>query len=269
MPLLPVLWLLASASTIAARAITTDASSIPDFTTTSFITSVPTHTTIPGAECYDIRYCRTLEGLVQSCIVTILACVWFAVHRNIPAPRVEHPHDNFFVRTGLFVWYKILDQRQAFTIFMVTLLVPEWVLAWALRQFLMARKLSKELEKARKVAARRREEELSKSREAEKEVNESVDYGVEDDPAAESSGRSTRSEQDRLIKRQVTSSDKVGTRQCKGRCEKCGPHCCVDDVRKSEHNQIAVAERVQKASEGGLTFDRIYRDALIWTQNGR
>ncbi|KAF7984844.1 hypothetical protein HWV62_10795 [Athelia sp. TMB] len=239
----------ASSAAIAARAIITDVSSISAAGTSSFITSSPTNTTIPSSSCKDIDHCRTLAAIVQSCIVTVLACVWFAVHRNIPAPSVDHPHDNSFVRILLFVWYKIVDQRQALTVFVVTLLVPEWVLAWALRQFLNARRLAEELEEAREEASLRREAELSEGRGAEKDVNESADDQVNDEPRVGSAVMLTRSEHDRLIKRQTISSDRVGTRECKKRCEECGLHCCVDDVREFERSQIAVAERVHKASE--------------------
>ncbi|KAF7974339.1 hypothetical protein HWV62_12398 [Athelia sp. TMB] len=238
----------ASSAAIAARAIITDVSSISAADTSSFITSVPANSSLPDGPCKDIDHCRTLVAIVQSCIVTILACVWFAVHRNIPAPSVDHPHDNSFVRILLFVWYKILDQRQALTVFVVTLLVPEWVLAWALRQFLNARRLAKELKEAREDASRTREGELSRGRGREAE-KESADDQANDEPRAGSSVMPARSEHDRLIKRQTISSDKIGTRECKKRCEECGSHCCVDDVREFERNQIAVAERVHKASE--------------------
>ncbi|KAF7984843.1 hypothetical protein HWV62_10793 [Athelia sp. TMB] len=244
MLLLPTLQLLTSASTIVARAISADSSSISDANTASLIGSTYVNSTIPGAECYDIRYCRTLEGLAQSCIVTILACVWFAVHRNIPAPRVAHPHNNLFIRALLFVWYKILDQRQALTVFVVTLLVPEWVLAWALRQFLMARRLAKELEEARGYASRTREAELSEGREAEKEFNESADDGVEGDPAADSSEMSMH---DRLINRQSGSRHDITSRKCE---HKCNIHRSPDDVHKAEYyDQLTVAERLAKANE--------------------
>ncbi|KAF7974336.1 hypothetical protein HWV62_12392 [Athelia sp. TMB] len=239
MLLYTTLRLLASASTIVARAISTDASLIPDASTSSFIVSAPANTTLLDASCKDIDHCRTLAAIVQSCIVTILACVWFAVHRNIPAPRVDHHHDNFLIRTILFVWYTILDQRQALTVFVVTLLVPEWVLAWALRQFLMARKLSKKLEKAREEAGQRRETELSEGLQADKEAGEFTDNEVDNEPLAESSGTSMHSEDKGLIKRQVTNQDKVDSSQ----------HPSIDDMRKAENDQVAVALRVAKASE--------------------
>ncbi|KAF7984561.1 hypothetical protein HWV62_13767 [Athelia sp. TMB] len=94
-----------------------------------------------------------MYSIVQSCIVTILSCVWFAVHPNIPAPKTFRPrHSDFFARTILFLWHAILDQKQAAVVFVVSFLAPEWVLAWALRQLLVARKLVQQLEIARTEA---------------------------------------------------------------------------------------------------------------------
>ncbi|KAF7984873.1 hypothetical protein HWV62_10853 [Athelia sp. TMB] len=250
MLLLPALQLLVSASTIVARAVRIDASTIPDANTTSFITSAPTITTLPDSRCKDIDHCRTLVGIVQSCIVTILACVWFAVHRNIPAPRVDPPHySNLFVKVFMSVWFKILGQRQAVTVFVVTLLIPEWVLAWALRQFFVALELSSRLEEAREAAGRRQETELLEGREPENEVRESTDDGEDDKTLAESSGVSTHSENDRLIKRQVTSQDNVNSSKCKRWCEECGLHPSTDDIHKAVYDQVAVAQFVGKSNE--------------------
>ncbi|KAF7974345.1 hypothetical protein HWV62_12410 [Athelia sp. TMB] len=243
----PALHLLASASTIVARAVSTDASLIPDTNTTGFVASAPTNATIGDAACKDIDHCRTLGSLIQSCIVTILACVWFAVHRNVPAPTVRPPfHSNLLVRVFLFVWYKIRAQRQAVTVFVVTLLVPEWVLAWALRQFIAARDLSKKLEEARR---RRQETRLREGRTAEKEASEFSDNGLEDDSLSGPSAMSMDSEHDQLIKRQVTSKSGFISKRCKGRCEECGLHPSADDLREAEYDQVRVARRVGKANE--------------------
>ncbi|KAF7979535.1 hypothetical protein HWV62_42124 [Athelia sp. TMB] len=245
-----ILHLLASVSTIVARAVGTDASSIPDANTTSFVASAPTNTTLPEVSCKDIDHCRTLVGIVQSCILTILACVWFAVHRNIPAPKADPPrYDNIFVKTYMFIWAKILNQKQAVTVFLATLLVPEWVLAWALRQFFVARRLVEELEKAREHATQKRETDLPQGREAEKEPSESTDDRMEDESIVDSSGMSTYSEHDGLIKRHVTTHDRLSSRRCKGQCGECGVHPSVEDVREAGYDQVAVALRVAKVDE--------------------
>ncbi|KAF7974348.1 hypothetical protein HWV62_12416 [Athelia sp. TMB] len=237
-------------SAIDARAVSADAIPLPPATATSFIASVATNATLSSGECDNIHYCRTLEGLVLSCLVTILACAGFAVHRNIPAPKVDRPrHANFFVRTGLFVWYKILDQRQAANVFVVALLVPEWVLVWALRQLIVARDLVEQLEGARAEANEKREsackELASEALETEKEVSESSIHAVIDESPAESSGISTHSEHAPLINPQYKPLDRIVTRRCKKRCEDC-------DVHKSEYDQVAMAKRVGMANEAWM-----------------
>ena len=210
---------------------------------TSLITSAPTNPTLP-ASCKDIDHCRTLAGLVQSCIVTILACVWFAVHRNIPEPKVDRPrHGNLFHRALLFVWHKILDQRQAANVFVVALLVPEWVLAWALRQWLVARGLAMQLEIARVAATEEREQSTPQAQNVEKEVSES-------EALPGSSGISTHSTHAQFIDQQPQLLNRVARRRCKRQCEDCGLHCSADDVYKSECDQVAMAKRVGTADEG-------------------
>lgn len=169
----------------------------------------------------------------------------------------------------MLIWTKIIDQRQAATVFLVTLLVPEWVLAWALRQFFTARSLSKKLEEARKVAGRRQETGPLEGREAEKRTSESTEKGVDDEPLAEFSRMSTHSESDRLIKRQVISQEQFENRQCKGQCGECGLRPSADDVRTAEYDQVAVAQRVAKANEGELSSDWIYPYVLTSAQHGR
>ncbi|KZP06168.1 hypothetical protein FIBSPDRAFT_842381 [Athelia psychrophila] len=107
------------------------ASPFPD-TTNSLASSNPTSNT-----CKDLDHCRSLVGIVTSCLATIFACVWVAVHPNIPGPRQN--------------W--ISKQAESVKLVVVTLLVPEWVLAWAVRQFLQAREYADRLESARKHAA--------------------------------------------------------------------------------------------------------------------
>ena len=84
--------------------------------------------------CDNIHNCRTLLSIIWSCLVTIFACIWVAVHRNIPGPRQRWI-------TIRLEWLKIV---------VVTLLAPEWILAWAVRQFLRAHEVAKQLESARR-----------------------------------------------------------------------------------------------------------------------
>ncbi|KAI0062785.1 hypothetical protein BV25DRAFT_1769140, partial [Artomyces pyxidatus] len=60
--------------------------------------------------------------IIWSSLVTIPACVWTAVHRNIPGPT----------KTGESrLWHIVVRVLEVVQIVVVTLLVPEWVLAWA------------------------------------------------------------------------------------------------------------------------------------------
>ncbi|KZP19179.1 hypothetical protein FIBSPDRAFT_744307 [Athelia psychrophila] len=86
--------------------------------------------------CNDLHHCRSLVGIVTSCVATIFACVWVAVHPNVPGP------DQSLISRCF----------QSFKLVAATLLVPEWVLAWAMRQFLQAQKFAKILEDARNAA---------------------------------------------------------------------------------------------------------------------
>ncbi|KZP03664.1 hypothetical protein FIBSPDRAFT_844731 [Athelia psychrophila] len=103
------------------------ASSVLD-TSFAFASSESTSNT-----CHDINNCRTMVGIVTSCLATIFACIWVAVHPNMPGPKQS--------------WMS--RQIRSLKLVVVTLLVPEWVLAWAVRQYLQARRYGKKLEAAR------------------------------------------------------------------------------------------------------------------------
>ncbi|KAF7979537.1 hypothetical protein HWV62_42128 [Athelia sp. TMB] len=248
--------LLVLPSPVDARAVVADATSLPTatVTVTAFITSVATNVALPSGECDNIHYCRTLVGIVQSCILTILACVWFAVHRNVPAPKVDRPSQgNHLVRTGLLIWYKILDQRQAVIVFVVTLLVPEWVLAWALRQWLVAHKLVFNLEIARTVANRKCRQVMPQARDVRNEIYDSAELVVADEVVAGSSGISAHSERHLLVSRQRTPQNKLAGRQCEEQCGKCGLHCSLEEC-----DQVAMAKRVAKANETWETMHALF-----------
>lgn len=201
-------------STLPARAAITAISSLSNINS-AFLTSSPSHTTISDSECYDIRTCRTLVAIVQSCLVTILACVWFAVHRNIPEPKEGcELKGNFAVKAGQWFWYKILNQRQAAIVFIVALLVPEWILAWALRQFFGARSLRKRLEGVAKQARKSAELKSSESSEEvphntpQAEITaESRSANKDNERDIRSSNLSVHSDKDRLIELSTQSQD--------------------------------------------------------------
>lgn len=108
--------------------------------------------------CKDIDICRTRYTIIWSSLVTILACVWTAVHRNVPEP--ERADESRF-------WRIVGGVLEAAKIVVVTVLVPEWVLAWAVRQSLNARVVSRELEEARRRGEAKWNERLEKLKAAE------------------------------------------------------------------------------------------------------
>jgi len=61
---------------------------------------------------------RSLYGIFWSCLSTLFACTWIAVHPNIPAPRDS--------------WWEVLGRRLA--IMGYILLAPEFLIFWAARQ---------------------------------------------------------------------------------------------------------------------------------------
>ncbi|CCL99483.1 uncharacterized protein FIBRA_01501 [Fibroporia radiculosa] len=103
--------------------------------------------------CTDISSCRTLWSIIYSCLATIFACVWVAIHKNFSHPK----------QTSVDV---VLDK-----VFIVALavLAPEWILGWAVRQLLMARNLAQKLN------------ECAKSRQKEERLKLSMRDGPDDD----------------------------------------------------------------------------------------
>lgn len=95
------------------------------------------HLTFMGRESppvpdHEGRQLRTVYSIVQSCLLTIFACVWTSAHPNINGPR-----DSGWV---------CLKRRAV--IMLCTVLAPELVLFWALRQYAGAKKLVQEYNKA-------------------------------------------------------------------------------------------------------------------------
>jgi hypothetical protein len=87
--------------------------------------------TIPLA-CDDIHRCRTIGNILWSCLVTIFACTWIAIHPNIPSPDDK--------------WFTLALRRLQFMV--MGLIAPELVIVWAIRQWFVARKLAKKHHKS-------------------------------------------------------------------------------------------------------------------------
>jgi hypothetical protein len=76
---------------------------------------------------------RTTLSIVWSCLVTIFACTWLAIHPNVPA-RKESSH---CLRLSL----------RRVQMMVVGLLAPEIIILWAMRQRVMAHTLVRKLNK--------------------------------------------------------------------------------------------------------------------------
>ncbi|KAF8950662.1 hypothetical protein BDZ97DRAFT_1687152 [Flammula alnicola] len=78
----------------------------------------------PACTCPDQR---TIWDILWSCLSTLFACSWVAVHPNIPAPGAKWWHVAL-TRLELMVW---------------AIIAPEMMILWAMRQWLGARELEK------------------------------------------------------------------------------------------------------------------------------
>jgi hypothetical protein len=67
--------------------------------------------TAPSA-CYDLRHCRTIGNIIWSCLVTVSACTWIAIHPNIPSPHEK--------------WFTTSSRRLKFML--MAMLAPELVI---------------------------------------------------------------------------------------------------------------------------------------------
>ena len=110
------------------------------FIDASPVPSVDSHS-LAGNRCTDLTHCRTIWSVVWSCLATIFSCTWVAVHPNIPCPKKREAH-NWIERCIRNPILSFAEHR--LPLFICALLVPEYVLAWSIRQFLSARRLVEE-----------------------------------------------------------------------------------------------------------------------------
>ena len=103
---------------------------------------IPTieHCSLMGNHCNDLVHCRTIWNIIWSCLVTVFSCTWVAIHPNVPCPKKREANGwiEKYIRNPLL---SFVERR--LPLFICALLVPEYVLAWAIRQFLSARYIAK------------------------------------------------------------------------------------------------------------------------------
>ena len=87
-----------------------------------------------ASSCTDLRNCRTIWNIIWSCLVTIFACTWVAIHPNVSRPE-DSAHRPWHAR----------PLRRA-RIMLLALIGPEFFIFWAWRQRLVASEKSEVLQ---------------------------------------------------------------------------------------------------------------------------
>jgi hypothetical protein len=83
---------------------------------------------------------RTLLSIIWSCLSTIFLCTWGSLHQNISSTPDEpgmSQRDKRRKSMDNLLTYKL-------PLFLWALLVPEYILAWAIRQYITAGEIQKE-----------------------------------------------------------------------------------------------------------------------------
>ena len=90
--------------------------------------------------CADVTHSRTIWNIIWSSLATIFSCTWVAVHPNMPCPKQREGKNRFqrWIRNPLL---SLAEHR--LPLFICALLVPEYVLAWAVRQYLRAGEIAR------------------------------------------------------------------------------------------------------------------------------
>ena len=100
--------------------------------------------------CTDLSHCRTIWGIIWSCLTTVFLCTWVAVHPNVPCPK-KRKENNWIER---HLWNPLLSfAEHRIPLFVWTLFVPEYMLGWAIRQLISARKIAHQPENKSEFSA--------------------------------------------------------------------------------------------------------------------
>lgn len=98
------------------------------------------------SHCQDLGHCRTTWDIIRSCLAVIFVCAWVTLHPNIPEPRNRRndAKDPWYTRFDR--WFKFRLKRAGVGV--VALVAPEFILAWAIRQRVVAGIVAKQLQVA-------------------------------------------------------------------------------------------------------------------------
>ncbi|THU96291.1 hypothetical protein K435DRAFT_893053, partial [Dendrothele bispora CBS 962.96] len=96
--------------------------------------------------CSDIHSCRTVEDILYSCLAVVFACTWVAIHPNIPRHFDVFKRDSPEVADSFTISGARVFSQDIITM-VSSLLAPELIILWALRQWFAARKIAKKYSK--------------------------------------------------------------------------------------------------------------------------
>ncbi|KZP33481.1 hypothetical protein FIBSPDRAFT_924477 [Athelia psychrophila] len=97
--------------------------------------------------CRYLGPCRELSSIIWSCLTTIFACIWFAQHPNVPPPSWSRLHKLGYAAMDTFI----------------IMIVPDIMLARAIREFISAGAVAKKLnviERERKIVLEESDDEI-------------------------------------------------------------------------------------------------------------
>ncbi|KAF8993898.1 hypothetical protein BDQ17DRAFT_111573 [Cyathus striatus] len=80
----------------------------------------------PSCQCPNSNDTRSTVDIVWSCVATMFACTWVAVHPNIPAEEET--------------WYSVAIRR--IKLMFWAIIAPEMIIFWAMRQWVNAKKIA-------------------------------------------------------------------------------------------------------------------------------
>ena len=91
--------------------------------------------------CNDLNNCRTRWNIIWSCLSTVFLCTWVTLHPNIAiAPDTR--------RVGWIersVWHPLrFLMKNRLPLFLCALVAPEYILAWAIRQYIQAGEIQRQ-----------------------------------------------------------------------------------------------------------------------------
>ncbi|THU93052.1 hypothetical protein K435DRAFT_670906 [Dendrothele bispora CBS 962.96] len=94
--------------------------------------------------CSDINSCRTVGEILYSCLAVVFACTWVAIHPNIP--RLFDKWEDHEIKDSFTISGARAFAQDVITM-ILSLLAPELIILWALRQWFAARKIAKKYSK--------------------------------------------------------------------------------------------------------------------------